>query len=96
MINQDHLVVVPYEIIVCARHRDTRGEQLQLELPEQLGAAAGRVGDERVYLDAASDRALEGSLQFFKVEPENGDVDRFRRFFDGDDQRHEAVGGLND
>ena len=76
--------------------RDAGVEQPQLELAQDLLAAAIGVRDQRADDDAARDRRLERFLELDAIEPENHDVDGLLRVADRLHQRRQAVVRLDD
>jgi hypothetical protein len=79
VVDHHHLAVIPRQIVGGARDRDAGVEQPQLQLPQDLFAAAVGVRDQRADDDAARDRRFERLLELGAIEPEDDDVDRFLR-----------------
>ena len=79
VVDDHHLAVIARQIVGGARDRDPGIEQPQLELAQDLFAAAVGVRDERADDDAARDRRLERLLELDAIEAEDDDVDRLLR-----------------
>ena len=95
-VDHQHLAVVPQPVLVGPGHRDTGGQQAQLELAQLLLAALVGVGNQGAHGDASRHRGLEGDGDVLHVQAEDDDLDAASRAGDGRQDRLDAVIGLHD
>jgi hypothetical protein len=96
LIDDQHLAVVPNEIVIGARDCYAGRQQAHLERAQTFLASAVGIRNQGAYGDAAPDRLQQRVLNLRAIEAEDKDIHAFFSVVDSFREWDDAIARLND